>query len=95
MSPTGTHHHYTIAIFKSLSACVDVMALKRSIAIILLKSRARAYRAIYDAAKTPRSDIDHSLSPPPRSSVHTACARTQAHPCPAPPAPVIWQMDTG
>ena len=78
MSPTGTHHHHTIAIFKSLSACgVDVVELKRSIAIILLKSRARAYRAIYDATKTPRSDIDHSLSPPPRSSVRTACSRTQ------------------
>ena len=96
MSPTGTHHHHTITIFKSLSACgVDVIELKRSIAIILLKSRARAYRAIYDDAKTPRSDVDHSLSPPPRSSVRTACARTQAHPSPTPPAPVIWQMDTG
>ena len=52
------------------------------------------YRAIYDADKTPRSDVDHSLSPPPRSSVRTACARTQAHPSPASPAPVIWQMDT-
>ena len=64
MSPTGTHHHHTITIIKSLSTCgVDVVKLKRSIAIILLKPRARAYRAIYDAAKTPRSDVDHRLSP--------------------------------
>ena len=41
------------------------------------------YRAIYDAAMTPRSDIDHNLSPPPRFSVRTSCARTQAHPSPA------------
>ena len=100
MSPTGMHHHNTIAIFKSLSACgVDVVELKRSIAIIiLLKSRARSYRDIYDAAKTPRiaiSDIDHRLSPPPHSSVRSACARTQTYPSPASPAPVDRQMDTG
>ena len=47
------------------SSGVDVVVLKRPIAIILLKSRAQAYRAIYDAVKTPRSDIDHSLSPRP------------------------------
>ena len=32
----------------------------------------------YDAAKTPRSDVDYSLSPPPRSSARTACARSSA-----------------
>ena len=91
---SGSHHH-TTAIFKSLSACgVDEVELTRSIAITLLKSRARAYRASYDAPKTPRSDVDDCLSPPPRSSVCTACARTQAHPSPASPAPVIWQTDT-
>ena len=42
--------------------------------------------------RNPRSDVDQSLSPPPRSSVRTACARIQAHPS---PAPVIWPMDTG
>ena len=95
ISPTGTHQHHTIAIFKSLSACgVDAVELKRSIAIILLKSRARAYRAIYDAAKTPHIDKDHSLSPPSRSSVRAACARTQSHPGPASTAPVDRQMDT-
>ena len=50
------------AIHTNTPACgVDVVALKRSMAFGLLKSR--AYRAIYDAVKTPRSDIDHSLSP--------------------------------
>ena len=45
-----------------------------------LVSQARAYRAIYDAVKTPRSDVDYSLSPPPRSSVRpTTCARTQVN----------------
>ena len=96
MSPIGTHHHHTIANFKSLSTCgVDIVELRRSIAIILLKSQTRAYRAIYDAPKTPRSDVDHGLSPPPRSSVHAACARTQTCPSPALPAPVDRQMDTG
>ena len=105
MSPTGTHHHITTAIFKSLSACgVDVVELKRSIAITMLKFRARfshlnSNRAIYDAAKTPRSDVDYSLSPPPRSSARTACARSSAPSTPAStdpvPAPADWPMDTG
>ena len=100
MFPIGTHHHHTTAIFKSLSACgVDVVELKRSIAITLLKLRSRAYRAIYDAAKTPRSDVDYSLSPPPRSSARTACARSSAPSTPAPtdpaPTPVDRPMDTG
>ena len=38
MSPTGTHHHHTTAIFKFLPACgVDAIEFKRSIAITLLK----------------------------------------------------------
>ena len=44
-----------------------------------------SYRAIYDAVKTPRSDVDYSISPSPRPSVRTACARTQVlwsrYPC--------------
>ena len=96
MSPTGTHHHHTTAIFKSLSACgVDVVELKRSIAITLLKFRARAYRVIYDAAKAPRSDVDYSLSPPPRSSARAACARSSSTPAAPDPAPVDRPMDTG
>ena len=41
--------------------------------------------------------IDSSLSPPPRSSVRTACARTQVTFGPATPAsaPVDRPMDTG
>ena len=78
MRYTGTCHPSVKAIFDSLSACgVDVIALKRSIAFGLLRSSAQAYRAIYDAVKTPRSDVDYSLSPQPRSSVRAACARTQ------------------
>ena len=38
---------------------------------------ALAYRDIYDAVKTSRSNADHSHSPPSRSSVLTACARSQ------------------
>ena len=75
-----------------LSACgVDVVALKRSIAFGLLRSRAQAYQAISDAV-TPRSDVDYSLSPRPRSSVHTACARTQVTFGPATLAPMtgLW-----
>ena len=68
----------------------------RSIALGLLRSRAQAYRAIYDAVKTPRSDVDYSLSPPPRSSVRAACARTQVTfgPATPAPAPVDRSMDT-
>ena len=53
-------------------------------------------RAIYDAV-TPRSDVDYSLSPPPRSSVRAACARTQVTFGPATPAPAPLDrpMDTG
>ena len=51
---------------------------------LLRPSQARECRAIYDAVKTPRSDVDYSRNPPPRSSVRgvvrTACTRTQAHP---------------
>ena len=43
----------------------------------------------------PRSDMDYSLSPPPRSSVRAACARTQVTFGPATPAPVDRPMDTG
>ena len=98
MTHTGTCHPSVKAIFDSLSACgVDVVALKRSIAFGLLRSRAHAYRAIYDAVKTPRSDVDYSLSPPPRSSMLAVCARTQIIFGPAIPAPasVDRQMDTG
>ena len=42
---------------------------------------------------TPRSDIATALAP--RSSVRTACARTQVTFGPASPAPVDRQMDTG
>ena len=68
----------TKPVFDFLSACgVDVIALKRSIAFGHLRSRTRAYRAIYDAVKIPRTDEDYCLSPPPRSSGRTAYARTQ------------------
>ena len=96
MKHTGTWHLSVKAIFDSLSACgVDVVALKRSIAFGLLRSH--AYRAIYDAVKTPRSDVDYSLSPPPRSSMRAACARTQVTfgPATPAPAPVDRPMDTG
>ena len=53
----------------------------------------RAYRAINDAAKTPRSDVD--LSPPSRSSARTACARSST-PAGTDPAVVVDRpMDTG
>ena len=53
--------------------------------------------ALYDAVKTPRSDVGYSLSPSPRSSVRTACARTQVTFGPATPAPASADrpMDTG
>ena len=75
----------------------NIVELERTIAITLLKFRARAYRAIYDAAKTPHSDVDYSLSPPPRSSALIACARTQVTfgPTTPAPAPVDRPMDTG
>ena len=97
MTHTDTCHPNIKAIFYSLSACgVDVVAPKGSIAFGLLSSRARTYRAIYDAVKTPRSDVDHSLSPPSRSS-RGACARAQVTLGPATPAPapVDRPMDTG
>ena len=98
MTNTGTCHPSVKAIFDSLSACgVDVVALKRSIAFGLLRSRAHAYRAIYDAVKTPRCDVDYSLSSPPRSSERVACARTQVTfgPATPAPAPVDRPMNTG
>ena len=44
-----------------------------------------------------RSDVDYSLSPPPRSSVRATCARTQVTfgPATPAPAPVDRPMDTG
>ena len=47
--------------------------------------------------KTPRSDVDYRLSPPPRSSVRAAGTRTQVTfgPATPAPAPVDRQMDTG
>ena len=74
-----------------------IVTLKRSIAFGLLRFRAQAYRAIYDAVKTPCSDVDYSLSPPPRSSVRATCARTQVTfgPATPTPAPVDRPMDTG
>ena len=66
---------------------VDVVALKRSIAFGLLYSRAHAYPAIYDAVKTPHSDVDYSLSPP--TSVRTTCALTRVIFGPATP-PTRW-----
>ena len=67
MSPTGTHHHQTIAIFKSLRLEVSTLHHIAETAHLhnSSKPRARAYRAIYDAAKTPRTDVGHSLSPLP------------------------------
>ena len=52
---------------------------------------------IYDAVKIPGSDVDYSLSPPPRSSTRAACARTQVTFGPATPAPAPADrpMDTG
>lgn len=75
-----THRHYRRAI-------VGVSALKRSIAFGDQHSRARAFRAINDAVNTPRTDVDNSLSPPPRFSARTACAHTQITFSPGTPAP--------
>ena len=97
MTQAGTCHPSVKAIFDSLSACgVDVVALKRSIAFGLLRSRVHAYRATYNAVKTPRSDVGYSLSPPPRYSVRAACAHTQVTfgPTTPAPAPVDRPMDT-
>ena len=60
-------------------------------------TKKRASGSYYDAAKTPRSDVDYSLSPPPRSLAHTACARSSATSTPAAtdPAPGDRPMDTG
>ena len=61
------------------------------------RDRAQAYRAIYDAVKTPRSDVNYRLSPPPRSSVRAAGTRTRVTfgPATSAPAPVDRPMDTG
>ena len=64
----------------------------RSIAIILLNSvPGRAVRYFLNPLH-----VDYSLSPPPRSSVRTACARTQVTfgPAASAPAPVDRPMDT-
>ena len=55
------------------------------------------YLFIFGAVKTPRSDVDHSIRPPPPSTVRTACARTQVTfgPATPAPAPVDRPMDTG
>jgi hypothetical protein len=96
LSPNGSFHHRTKPIFAALKACgVDVVALKHSMAFGLLRLRSRAYNTIYDAIRVPRSDVDHTLSPPPRSSVRTACARAQVAFGSPPPAPVSRPMDTG
>ena len=73
------------------------LLLSNYLAFALLKFRAQAYRVIYDAANTPRSDVDYSLSPPPRSSARAACARSSASSTPAAPdpAPGDRPMDTG
>ena len=70
--------------------------LERSTTFGLLRSRAHAYRAIYDAVKTTCIDVDHSLIPP-RSYVRTACASIQVTFGPATPAPAPLDrpMDTG
>ena len=62
MTHTGTCLSSSKAIFDSLSSFGgDAIALKRSIAFCHLRSRTRAYRAIYDAVKIPRTDEDYCL----------------------------------
>jgi hypothetical protein len=96
LSPTGTYHPRTKPFFQALTASgVDVVALKRSIAFGLLRLRAYAYNAMYDGVKVARGDVDYSLSPPPRSSARTACARAQAVFGPDPPVSSARPMDIG
>ena len=98
MTQAGTCHPSVKAIFDFLSACgVDVVALKRSIAFGLLRSRARAYCAIYDAVKT--LEVTWMIA----SVLHPAplcvppCIRTKVifGPITPAPAPVDRPEDTG
>ena len=92
---TGTCHHNTKVIVDSLPVCgFYVVALKRLIALGLLRFRARAYRFIYDSVKAPYRDEDYSLSPPPRSYVRNTCVRIQDKFSSAAPAHVNQPMET-
>ena len=87
-------------IFEALKAKgVDVIKLKRSIAIGMLKHRATAYSVMYDGLRQRRSGVDHFFSLSQQSSTQATLAYAHARFSTVPGAdPVIdpdWPMDTG
>ena len=87
-------------IFEALKAKgVDVIKLKRFIAIGMLKHRATAYSVMYDGLRQRRSGVDHFFSPSQQTSTQATLAYAHARFSTVPGADLVidpdWPMDTG
>ena len=95
-----TAHPKCSIIFEALKPKgFDVIKLKRSIAIGVLKHRAIAYSVIYDGLRQRRNGADHFFSPWQQTSTRATVAYAHARFSTVPGADLVidpdWPMDTG
>ena len=77
----------------------DVIQLKRSLTIGMLKHRATAYSVMYDGLRQRRSGVDHFFSSSQQTSTRATLAYAPARFSTVPGADLVidpdWPMDTG
>ena len=100
LSTSCSYHPKCSIIFEALKANdIDVVKLKRSIAIGMLKHRATTYSVMYDGLRQRRSGVDHFFSPSQQTSTRATLAYAHARFSTAPGADLEidpdWPMDTG
>ena len=100
LSTSGSYHPKCSIIFEALKAKgIDVVKLKRSIAIGMLKHRATAYSVMYDGLRQRRSGVDHFFSPSQQTSTRATLAYAHDRFSTVPGADLVidpdWPMDTG
>ena len=91
---------YVCIIFEALKAKgVDVIKLKRSVAIGMLKHRATAYSIMYDGLQRRRSGVDHFFSSSQQTTTRVTLAYAHARFSTVPAADLVtdpdWPKDTG
>jgi hypothetical protein len=100
LSTSCSYQSKCSVLFDALkSKGVDVVHLKRSIAMGMLKLRASAYTIMYDGLRQRRSGVDHFFTPSQQTSTRATLAYASARfgraPVTGPAIEPDWAMDTG
>ena len=100
LSTSCSYHPKCSITFEARKAKgINVIKLKRSIAIGMLKYRATAYSVMYDGLRQRRSGVEHFFRPSQQSSTQATLAYAHARFSTVPGADLVidpdWPMDTG